>query len=380
MEEQPERRMRPSGPGKIQLPPTADGRLPTTEIADQQVGQLQQPQPLYGDHPQQAGYAGQVGQVGQHPGSHAGEYPGEGAAAGAERSKVGQLLSSSGSSSFYSGIVGGLLGGIVGLVIFLGLNALLSPGREARQIILAIVVPGMVALAVIGWPELAAGNVGAAVRRSGKAMLLAAAGGVLGLIIADWIFFTSGGGDASDQRARLVLVAGFTVVSGAVGFATGLDVSGRRGLIGLGGGLLGGLVAAAVLLRFGGTREMEPGSLVLAIPLGTLILGAAVGGAERLGRQVWIEIVDGAMAGREINLYRNPSTIGSSAGADVVLADHGVAPRHASIVRHGDVIWIDNLSDGLDTRVNQQPLNGRAQLGPNDLVRIGNSYLVVKSR
>ena len=291
-------------------------------------------------------------------------------------------LAATGSSSLTSGVAGGLLAGLVGLAIFVFL-AEVEPGlnQEGRLTVLASLIPALVTLVVLGWSELAVGNVRAALVQAGRPVVLAVAGGLNGLIISDWIFQNAGGpSGSSDWWDRWIVVIGFAIVAGTVGFATGLDKSLRRGVVGLLGGLAGGALAGLLILVFGGTRDMETRALLAAVPTGTVVLGAAIGGADRLGRTTWVEVVDGPMAGRQINLYANPAVIGASPSADVVLTGPEVLAQHASIVRHGEEIWIDSLDPGARTRVNRVHLEDRLPVGPDDLIQIGDSYLRFHTR
>lgn len=297
-----------------------------------------------------------------------------------DRGAIARAVSASGANSVWAGVVGGLVAGLVALVCFvLVADVGFDLARRARTILLAGLVPALVSIAVLGWPDLVAGQVRAALARTRGAIVLAVAGGLIGLIISDWIFYTVGGLDSEIWQRRIVVI-GFAIVAGSVGFGTGLGQSLRRAVVGLVGGLAGGALAGAIVLSLDGSRQLETTPLLVALPLGTTVLGAAIGGADRAARRTWIEFVDGPMAGRQVNLYRNPAVLGSDPGVDVVLSEGEIAGQHASLVRHGDAIWLDPLAPGASIRINRVIVDGRAQIGSGDVVSIGSYYLRVRAR
>lgn len=73
----------------------------------------------------------------------------------------------------------------------------------------------------------------------------------------------------------------------------------------------------------------------------------------------------------QIALDRQLTTIGRSANNTVVVAHPAVASLHAFIEREGDTYWLEDLRGPDGTRLNDRPLDGRAQLRPGEVIRVG---------
>lgn len=300
-----------------------------------------------------------------------------------------KFLLSTSRNSLMAGLTGGLLAGVMATMLVVGYIALADPSRATRYILLAVTVPAMVVFAARWWPDLVAGN-RLGFDASVRSLVAGAAAGAIGMILADWFNYAfvesiqdravSGREYPAGGQVTFILVAGFAMVAAAVAFGVGVATSVRRACIGALGALVGGAAAGAILVSQGGSRELEVGALWLSIPFASAALGAAIGGAEMFGRRVWVSIIDGELAGRQINLYANPATIGSGPGADVQLTGDEVRDRHASIVRHRDLIWIDAIDPAAEVRVNQAAIAGRKQVAPNDVINIGRTFMKIQVR
>jgi ABC-type multidrug transport system ATPase subunit/pSer/pThr/pTyr-binding forkhead associated (FHA) protein len=72
-----------------------------------------------------------------------------------------------------------------------------------------------------------------------------------------------------------------------------------------------------------------------------------------------------------LELAEGDALIGRDAGCQLVLDNLHVAPRHARVMRHGDLVWIEELpgSDGI--LLNGNPIHEKAILKPRDQLVIG---------
>ena len=115
-----------------------------------------------------------------------------------------------------------------------------------------------------------------------------------------------------------------------------------------------GLTAAAPL-RSPATRA------AVSEPLHLLVIEPAGSGLEPGGV---LAVADGAVLGR-------------AERASIVVADPTVSAEHAQLHKHGDGWVVADLGSTNGTRLNQQPVQGTAPLGPGDELDLGNVRLRV---
>ncbi|HSD90992.1 MAG TPA: FHA domain-containing protein, partial [Kofleriaceae bacterium] len=103
------------------------------------------------------------------------------------------------------------------------------------------------------------------------------------------------------------------------------------------GGAFGGLFFDPIdrWVRASAFNGAEMSRMVGLIMVG-LAIGIFVALVERLGRDAWLRVRTGPLAGKSFILYKTPTTIGSDPACDVYLyKDAELAPRHASLHRVG---------------------------------------------
>jgi MFS family permease len=292
-------------------------------------------------------------------------------------SETGGVLAGTGGNAVLSGLFGGLAGGLVGMGLF-GLIAELALDLDGdeRRAVLVTVVPVCVGILIVAWPDISAGRLGAAVRRSALVAAAAAAAGFVALAALTplWDSLVEPG-----ESAGAAVAVCFPIITAAIGLAIGAVVSVRKAMFGLVGGALGGALGGLILVAFEGGKSPTFTQLLIAVPLAMTVMGATIGGVERLARKVWIEIVEGPLAGREIILYRKVNTVGSGGACDVVFPDPDVAPRHAEIAIDDKGVTLTVVAAGARTEVNRHAVQS-AMLGDGDLVMVGNSYFSVRQR
>ena len=83
--------------------------------------------------------------------------------------------------------------------------------------------------------------------------------------------------------------------------------------------------------------------------------------------------------GAEFPLNSAPVTVGRAGQNDLVLSgDEFASARHARIEPRGDGVWVQDLDSTNGTYVNGSRVAGAQRLGPGDVLRVGETDLVVE--
>jgi len=147
------------------------------------------------------------------------------------------------------------------------------------------------------------------------------------------------------------------------------------------GGALGGLFFdpidrwASSSLFSGGDTSRLLGLVAVGIAIGVFV--ALI---ERLGREAWLRVRTGPLAGKSFILYKTPTIIGSSPKSDVYLyKDADVDPSHATIHRVGTTYEIEDTSSRVGTTVGGMKVR-RRRLVSGDQIVLGNTILDFEER
>ncbi len=202
---------------------------------------------------------------------------------------------------------------------------------------------------------------------------LGAAGGAIGLPLAEGVFQLTGG----LIWGRLI---GWAVFGMLIGVAAGA-MSGAQIWKGGLGGLLGGFLGGVFLSALQGWLSNQ----LLGKAFGLILLGASVGVFIALIvymlSKAWIEVKSGKLKGMEFILDKfmkqnSPSAfIGSDAlKAEIVLPDPDIAPQHAMLKGFETHFTIKDMS------MNGTFLNNKkvevARLSDHQVIRLGNTEMV----
>lgn len=202
---------------------------------------------------------------------------------------------------------------------------------------------------------------------------LGAAGGAIGLPIAEGLFQLTGG----EASGRLAGWGIFGLLLGlAAGFMSGAQVW-KGALGGILGGLLGGILLTASQQFFGISTFGKAVGLMLLGSAISLFIAMIVFMLSR----AWIEVKSGKMKGLEFVLdkYLNKNSPGAFIGsdvikADIVLTDPEVAPQHAMLKGLGSHFTIKDMSMN-GTYVNNKKVE-LVRLANHQTIRMGNTELV----
>jgi hypothetical protein len=290
--------------------------------------------------------------------------------------------------------IAGLLGGLAGFA----LSELVMGGDDSTRFFaddvnlntamwMTLVALGLAAL-LSGWEGIETRNTQKLLAAWKIGMPVTAVAGFLGGIVAQLFYssqfdrvFERALGARTDAEAFAIMESGLRIpraiaflVAGAtvgiaLGFASGASQRVINGAIGGAvGGFAGGLLFSFVSTSGGWARAV-------ALSVTGLAVGGAIGLVEQARKEVWLEITNGGMAGKQFILYHETTTIGSAPGCHVTLIkDPYIAPHHVDIVRgpHGpEIRAVDQAAVVL---VNGQPTQ-RAPVRAGDHLQVGTTIL-----
>ena len=202
---------------------------------------------------------------------------------------------------------------------------------------------------------------------------LGAAGGAVGLPLAEGLFQISGG----ELWSRLV---GWSLFGLLVGIAAGAKSGAQIWKGGL-GGLLGGFFGGVLLSAIQGLFSNQ----LIGKALGLIVLGASVGVFIALIvfllSRAWIEVKSGKLKGMEFILDKfmrqnSPSAfIGSDAlKAEIVLPDPDIDPQHAMLKGFETHFTIKDMSLS-GTYLNNKRVE-TARLQDRQMIKLGNTEMM----
>ena len=152
------------------------------------------------------------------------------------------------------------------------------------------------------------------------------------------------------------------------------------------GGMLGGAMGGMFFDPI--DRFIQPATFFsesdLSRLVGLLAVGLCVGIfmalVERMGREAWIRVCTGPLAGKSFILYRSPTTIGSSPQADIYLfKDPEIDPSHLAIHKVGTSYEAEDLNTRHGTIVSGEALR-RRPLASGDQICLGGTILQFEER
>jgi hypothetical protein len=267
----------------------------------------------------------------------------------------------------------GALGGLIGWQLSNVLGLSFTQYLYVNEIVVGALI-GFCIGALIGLFEgLAARTPMYALRSSAITGLFGAAGGAIGLPIAEFGFQMLGG----DAWTR---VLGWALFGGLIGAGLGYSSGSQMWKPAL-GGAIGGAIGGG-LLELARTQLSDP---LIGKAAGLGLLGAAIGALIAfiilLLSKAWLEVVTGKMKGTEFVLDKfihanGPSAyVGSDAlKADIVLPDPDIAPQHALLKGADSHMTLKDMSRQ-GTYINGRKIE-LAKLENEQAIRMGNTQMV----
>jgi len=147
------------------------------------------------------------------------------------------------------------------------------------------------------------------------------------------------------------------------------------------GGALGGMFFDPIdrFFRSSLFADADASRLVGLLAVG-LSVGLFVALVERLGRDAWVRVRTGPLAGKSFILYKTPTTLGNAPSSDIFLyKDSGIDPHHARIHRVGTTYEIEDQGSRTGTAVGGQGVR-RRRLVSGDQILLGSTVLDFEER
>ncbi len=293
----------------------------------------------------------------------------------------------------YFNAVFGALGGLLGWMLFSIFNEKLEAFSTLQQARYGVFIGAGIGYFVVSVEAIRDHSWLRFVRLASVGVVLGAAGGALGMVIAEGVNYllVSAIGPHEGNPLKLIPTVfvrglGLMFLGAAVGASEGIAARSRgKFSYGLIGGTLGGLLGG---MFFGLVYEIlkRDGAEALPGAGGIMIMGACIGSLSALVQGVFqpasVKVMRGWQEGREYPLDKNDSTLGRDEHADIALfRDMKVEKKHAIIQREGNRYLLINTGAPAEyTRVNEQPVQHTVELKDGDRVQLGNVILRFQMR
>jgi len=134
------------------------------------------------------------------------------------------------------------------------------------------------------------------------------------------------------------------------------------------------------VIRSAGRERHAPGqdSMILT-PAAAAAAGLGRGSSTRKSVRLVVQRSPSLEDGSEFPLNSAPVTLGRGGQNDLVLhGDEFASARHARIEPRGDGVWVQDLDSTNGTYVNGTRVAGAQRLDPGDVLRVGETDLVVE--
>jgi hypothetical protein len=285
-----------------------------------------------------------------------------------------------------------LLGALAGLAAWPLLELLLSYQQLFGSYFLFSLVQGAVFGLILG--IFFGSGEGLTGKEGGKILSGALTGGVTGLIGGTLGFLAGQGillsimaGNSEEAKLLIPRLIGWIILGAAVGGSEGLRAkSGRKSIIGLAGGVLGGAVGGGSIELF---RHLFPGLLyarLLAFVLFGTLISLFYALLERRISPGVLRILNGPKRGKEYSLVQRKIRIGASPQQDIALTGYkDVQDEHALFRLKGNDLYLEPgpLKDRQGKKplilINDTPLEGTVLLKYEDVIQIGSAKLFFRT-
>jgi pSer/pThr/pTyr-binding forkhead associated (FHA) protein len=118
---------------------------------------------------------------------------------------------------------------------------------------------------------------------------------------------------------------------------------------------------------------------MILTPAAAAAAGLRRGKPERRSVRLIVRRSPSLEDGAEFPLNSAPVTVGRGGQNDLVLSgDEFASARHARIEPRGDGVWVQDLDSTNGTYVNGSRVAGAQRLDPGDILRVGETDLVVE--
>ena len=139
------------------------------------------------------------------------------------------------------------------------------------------------------------------------------------------------------------------------------------------------LFVVRVIRSVGRERRAASQDSMILTPSAAAAAGLRRSGPTRRSVRLVVERSPSLEEGDEFLLNSAPVTVGRGGQNDLVLSgDDFASARHARIESRGDGVWVQDLDSTNGTYVNGSRVAGAQRLDPGDVLRVGETDLVVE--
>jgi hypothetical protein len=271
-----------------------------------------------------------------------------------------------------------VLGGLGGLLGWALLGLIVEPQQAYLRAALQGGLAGALIGGLVGCVEGALNvNRRQLLRGLLNGLIMGAVGGALGLVGGEVALQLSGGG-------LVARALGWGIFGMAIGLGEGYVSGSRRratyGAIGgAGGGIVGGLLFEVLA-----QQSLESESVTRGV--GLVLLGACVGSLFGVVTEAFVRsrlrVISGAREGREYDLEREETTVGSSDSCDVYLpGDPQLQLKHASIRFARNRLTLQRCVPAAVVKINGVLAGGGSTtIRDGDRLELGQTKLVIRAK
>jgi hypothetical protein len=217
-------------------------------------------------------------------------------------------------------------------------------------------------------------------RVGGIAIVVALFGGAIAGGIAQWMY---------SEMYESINWTGFDLVrAGAwalaylgVGVAVGVSFrSIQKTINGILGGAVGGFVGGGIFnLVYNATTSSSDDTGTISRLAGNLVVGllvgAGIGLADAVRKNLWLQIATGGMAGKQFIVYQQNAVLGSSSSADITLIkDPEIAGMHVRLNQKSGGTTFEVLPGASDVLLNGEAARS-GRLSDGVLLQVGGTVL-----
>lgn len=139
------------------------------------------------------------------------------------------------------------------------------------------------------------------------------------------------------------------------------------------------LFVVRVIRSAGRERQAPSQDSMILTPAAAAAAGLGRGAAKRRSVRLVVQRSPSLEEGDEFQLNSAPVTVGRGGQNDLVLdGDEFASARHARIEVRGDGVWVQDLESTNGTYVNGSRVTGAQRLDAGDVLRVGETDLVVE--
>jgi hypothetical protein len=139
------------------------------------------------------------------------------------------------------------------------------------------------------------------------------------------------------------------------------------------------LFVVRVIRSAGSERQAPSQDSMILTPAAAVAAGLRRGKPARRSVRLVVRRSPSLEDGAEFPLDSAPVTVGRGGQNDLVLSgDEFASARHARIEPRGDGVWVQDLDSTNGTYVNGSRVAGAQRLDPGDILRVGETDLVVE--